>query len=434
MITRERIGKMIEKWYILEPLFFLAWSTHRLEISFRIKTIRINNGFIEYNPEFMDSLSQERLEELLSFEMMRIILKHPYERKKPLIHLSYLASNITIQEHLQTKTLGIFGASYYFQERDIEKKHFEFYYQKLAEKKESPYPQQEASSQEKSSLDDSSQESSQEKSTLDDSSQESSQSSPQKPSTKDSQNSSTHNPSSGTLKDHAENFETAYENAENWDKDDYLKEKINACILETEMKNSWGKYTRNFKEQILATLKPKIDYRTILHLFRKTLLSTERRRTRMKLNRRYGFLYMGSRYDFSTKLLFAVDVSGSINSSSLRQAFSIINRFFKYGIQEITVICFDTEIKGKEMIFKKARNQIKIQGRGGTSFQPVIHYIEEHPEYDGAIIYTDGDAPQPTLRKKTVPLLWLFESEEAYQRNQKKLKKLGLLTFLKEGA
>ena len=80
----------------------------------------------------------------------------------------------------------------------------------------------------------------------------------------------------------------------------------------------------------------------------------------MKPNRRYGFQYMGSRYDFTTRLLFAVDVSGSMSSQDLALGFSVINRFFKYGIEAIDVIQFDTEIKGDPVSLKRGRRAVEV--------------------------------------------------------------------------
>lgn len=97
-------------------------------------------------------------------------------------------------------------------------------------------------------------------------------------------------------------------------------------------------------------------------------MSSRRRLTRMKPNRRYGFLQLGSRHEFSTKLLFAVDVSGSMGSEDLARGFSVINQFFRYGVPEIDVVQFDTELKGEVISLKRHRRQIEVVGRGERIF------------------------------------------------------------------
>ena len=151
----------------------------------------------------------------------------------------------------------------------------------------------------------------------------------------------------------------------------------------------------------------------------------------MRPNRRYEFQFMGSRYQFTTKLMVAVDVSGSVNIEDLKKAFSVINSFFKYGIESCDVIQFDTEIKGFPLSLKKARKTIEIFGRGGTSFQCVIDYIEKHQEYDGLIIITDGFAPVPLRAIKTpTRILWLFNNEANFKQNQNQLMSIGKCGFL----
>ena len=98
-----------------------------------------------------------------------------------------------------------------------------------------------------------------------------------------------------------------------------------------------------------------------------------------------------------TRLLFAIDISGSMGISDLRQGFSVVNRFFNYGVPAIYVIQFDTEITTDAMTFRRAQREVQLTRRGGTNFSPVLAYLEEHWDYDSLIVYTDGYAPCPAL-------------------------------------
>ncbi|MCB1769353.1 MAG: hypothetical protein KDJ31_06585 [Candidatus Competibacteraceae bacterium] len=104
---------------------------------------------------------------------------------------------------------------------------------------------------------------------------------------------------------------------------------------------------------MLANRQLRLDYRSVLRLFHRSILSRRRRLTRMKPSRRYGFQYMGSRYDFTTRLLVAVDVSSSMSNDDIRLGFSLVNRFFQYGIDSIDAIAFNTEVHGE--VLKRAR-------------------------------------------------------------------------------
>ncbi len=151
----------------------------------------------------------------------------------------------------------------------------------------------------------------------------------------------------------------------------------------------------------------------------------------MKPSRRYGFQYMGSRRDFSTNLLFAVDVSGSVSTQDVQNAFSIVNRLFKYGIESIDVIWFDTEIRNeKPLTIKRARKEVAVFGRGGTAFQPLMDYIDDNRKYDGLIIFTDGisSVPTPPKKNRRTRVAWLFNHEENWRSLHKSLQLPGMVS------
>ena len=145
----------------------------------------------------------------------------------------------------------------------------------------------------------------------------------------------------------------------------------------------------------------------------------------MRPNRRSGFDAMGSRYDFTTSMIIGVDCSGSISKADLQNFYSTINRFFQYGIQQIDVVQFDTEL-GEVQTLVKASENIKVTGRGGTWFQPFIDFVAQHSEYDGALIYTDGYAPQPTIPATMhTPLCWVLRSEQELKEHEQWMKQSG---------
>ncbi|MFZ4792257.1 MAG: DUF2201 family putative metallopeptidase [Candidatus Competibacteraceae bacterium] len=102
LTARERLRRIAEIWFLREPLLFGVWMTHQLLASSHLQTIRVNHGQIEYNPHFIDSLNPHELEQAMQFEATRILLRHPYSRRKENSERSYLASNITLQEYLQS--------------------------------------------------------------------------------------------------------------------------------------------------------------------------------------------------------------------------------------------------------------------------------------------------------------------------------------------
>ena len=130
---RERITRVVEGWFLTEPLLFAAWTLHEVVEQPAIESIRVGRGRIEFNPQFIAGLRKEDLRSVLSFEAMRILLGHPYARRQSNAELSYTASNVTVQECLRTR-LPMPRASELFGDESFDDQYFEFYYRELSER------------------------------------------------------------------------------------------------------------------------------------------------------------------------------------------------------------------------------------------------------------------------------------------------------------
>ena len=371
----ERISKITERWFLSEEALFSVFCTHRMaENSGMACHVRVGKGVIEVNPDLCEGISDKELEERLRVEVIRILLKHPYDRQPDgcSITARALGSNCVI------------GDSYRLQRVEMEKPadfrlpsngHFEFYarcIQKLLQKMGLGQSDGDSGA--------------------------------------DGQQGE-----SGFGKEYADI-------AANWQQDELMAAQVNEIIQNVK---SWGSLPGKLVEEIMASTKARVDYRKILAGFRATILSEKRKLTRMRPNRRSGFDAMGSRYDFTTRMMIGVDCSGSISTDDLRNFYSTINRFFQYGIQQIDVVQFDTEL-GEVQTLLKASENIKVTGRGGTCFQPFIDFVAKHPEYDGALIYTDGYASQPTIpANMRTPLCWVLRSEKELKEHEPWMRKSG---------
>ena len=80
--AEERFRYLAEQWFLSEPAFFAVYCSHRLTMNPNMAcAIRTGKGRIEYNPKIIDSLGDNALEEMVGIEMIRLFLKHPYERR-----------------------------------------------------------------------------------------------------------------------------------------------------------------------------------------------------------------------------------------------------------------------------------------------------------------------------------------------------------------
>ena len=128
----------------------------------------------------------------------------------------------------------------------------------------------------------------------------------------------------------------------------------------------------------------------------------------MKVNRRYDLMYPGYRRKYKSKVIFAIDVSGSMTDDDLKEGFAVVNSVCKHAT--IEYLLFDWDIKTIEKKLHRAKKTFKVTGRGGTNFEPVMKYAEEN-NADGIIIFTDGLAQAPT-KPKTMKVLWLMAEKD----------------------
>lgn len=95
-----------------------------------------------------------------------------------------------------------------------------------------------------------------------------------------------------------------------------------------------------------------------------------------------------------SNILVGVDTSGSVSSDELREFFTEMRHISKTKNVVVDVSEFDYTIHRTYRFNGKFTG--KIEGRGGTNFQPVVdQYNANRKKYSALIIFTDGYAPVP---------------------------------------
>ena len=410
----ELLSHIVEGWFLTEPLMFAAWCTHTLEANTKMCVpMRTGKMRIEYNPEILSSWTRSAIEERLRFEVIRILLGHPYQRqpykaKKATLGVAsdvtltssyHRIGTIKLPEGLQYEKGLCFEEYYALVEAYLDKnlKSPKYDVEGLIDDGGGG-ASDDADSGGESGGESLPSESEDKQMSLDE--------------LEDALSSILNDDEDEELKEIAEGAE---ESAELWEEDHLAQEQIKDMVRRAQRSKQWGSIGGGLKDEIEATTIVRIDYRTILSGFRASVLSSKRRLTRMIPSRRYGFQYMGSKREFATRLLVAIDVSGSVDDQQVAQALSIINRFFKYGVENVDVIRFDVEVHGEPLSMKKARKTIQIEGRGGTDFQEAIDYFLDN-RYDGLIMITDGYASVPTVPEHFYGnILWMLYNDFAFR-------------------
>lgn len=373
---QERYSHILEQWFIMEPPLFQVLCIHELVPNTQMKCpLRSGRKKLEYNPDIVVEMSDDALEEALRAEAVRLLLKHPYERRPDGCSQQAmgLASNLVVGDNyshprFRIETPADFGLksgmNYEWYAREVEK-------------------QQSGGGN------------------------------------SDGDNDSE---SGGAGEKHRDL-------AELWEEDELTVQMINGVISSTK---SWGSISGNFAEILTSSLKAKINWRNVFAGFRASIISSKRKLTRMKPNRRTGFDNMGSIRRFDTKLLVAVDVSGSISSESLQYFYGVINSAFKYGFESIDVVQFDCGVRVVQNLKKVVKN-VGIVGRGGTSFQEPIDFAHENG-YDGLIMLTDGYAPAPDIPEGfKAGILWVCENEDCLNHHKHWMEKSGRTCVMQIG-
>ena len=372
---QERYSHILEQWFIMEPPLFAVLCIHELAPNTQMSCpLRSGRKRLEYNPDIVNEMSDEALEEALRAEAVRLLLKHPYERRPDGCSQKAMAlgSNLVIGDNYSHPRFRIETPEEYGLKKGMS---YEYYTRKVEEQTGG------GSGKSQSDVD--------------------GQSSP--------------NGQNGGASDKLSDL------AELWDEDELTVQMINEVINTTK---SWGSVSGSFAEMLKSTLKAKINWRNVFAGFRASIISSKRKLTRMKPNRRTGFQNMGSIRRFDTKLLVAVDVSGSISTESLRYFYGVINSAFKYGFESIDVIQFDCGIKLVQNLSKVVR-EVPVLGRGGTSFQEPIDYAHENG-YDGLLMLTDGYAPEPQIPDGfKAGILWVCENEDCLNHHRRWMEKSG---------
>ncbi len=379
MLVESHLKNIIQNWFITEPLLFSVVTTHSLVLNDRLSIpLRTGRHCIEFSSQLTSELSDDQLTDFLKIEAYRILLKHPYARQphkaNPTVML--LASDIVISKYFTPKSgIETTGMLYLksFVARDFlrstEDLTYEQWYKRILKIIRERSSGGEATGE-------------------------------------------------GALSDY--DLTAITESSELWQEDENAQNEINDKIKKAEIEEGWGETGGNLQRTLQSDIDFSFDYRRALTKFRANIVSANRRLTRMKPSRRYGFSAMGSRYERKADILIAVDVSGSITDESFNRFYHAIkNFFFLRIIENIDLIFFDVNLKNTTPVkFSKNFDLKEITGRGGTNFQPPIDYfIENQNKYSGMIIFTDGEGDVPKLNKSAT-ILWILDSRLAYEKSR----------------
>ena len=392
--AERRMDKIVANWYLDDFMMLGAWSLVEKVADPKQKTIGIDSMVmpptIRYNPNFINALTDEVLEAIMASECFKLLLRHPTSRLKKPKHVSALSSQITVDQLIMKNLVNTDGLKDVIpMPKDFGLENdsfFEEYFRQLMDKLEDmeknvqkmfgnnqPQPQDEDGD---GGMD----------GNQDGNGQGFAEFGKQKDAIKDYMD-----PKGSSSKD--------------WGDNEILDAEVQHFVENYKgSSKAWGKYSGDAMGQIVAANTPKISWKEVVRRFNTSVQTSKQVGTRMKPNRRFDLDAPGRRRVYTTKILFAVDASGSMSDEDVAEGFAVINSVCRHA--EVHYMLFDTQIKAVEKKLKKAQKTFKIGGRGGTDPDPALKYVDEH-KYDGIVVYSDMYFQNNPHKPRKCKVLWL---------------------------
>lgn len=140
-------------------------------------------------------------------------------------------------------------------------------------------------------------------------------------------------------------------------------------------------------EEILKANKPKINWKKSLRWFLKKSIYKQHNFTRTRANRRLGWNAPGTKKEYATDLVLAIDTSGSIRNEELGQFIAEMNKIVE-EVGNLTIIEFDSQVRKVTRNVTKVGGKWNFAGRGGTVFNSFLEWLRDN-RADAAVVLTD---------------------------------------------
>lgn len=166
-----------------------------------------------------------------------------------------------------------------------------------------------------------------------------------------------------------------------------------------------------YLDQISKLERAKFNWRGYMRRFTGVSSKVYTKKIRRKENRRYSD-NPGVKVKMKQHMLLAIDTSASVSNDELKEFMNEIGHIHKCGV-DITIVQCDVNIKSIEAF--NPRKEFKVEGRGGTEFDPVLEYYNGNlRKYTSLVYFTDGECTARVRPK--APVLWVL-SERSHMNS-----------------
>jgi predicted metal-dependent peptidase len=190
-----------------------------------------------------------------------------------------------------------------------------------------------------------------------------------------------------------------------------VRNMVERAVKDADSSNSWGNIPADLQSEIRRSVSSVVPWRSVLRQFLGTLLPGGRTSSIKKINKRYAYIHPGVKKTRNPLILVAIDQSGSVDDDMLATFFSELTSMAKNT--DFDLIEFDCSADPKD-IHRWRRNGPPPKARkkcGGTDFQvptDIVNSPALRGKYDGLLIVTDGECCAP--RASRVKRGWVLAS------------------------
>ena len=212
-----------------------------------------------------------------------------------------------------------------------------------------------------------------------------------------------------------------------------IKKVLGDAVKEADSRGKgWGSISGDTRKVIRDIVSNEIPWQSVLKQFCGMTRRANRTSNVKRLNRKYPGIHPGVNRGYTSSIAVYVDQSGSVSDENLELLFGELKSLTKHT--EFVVYNFDTSVDEKsERVWRKGKTLGLQRTRcGGTCFSaPTKHANANASRFDGYLILTDGEAPDPgptKLKRGWVIVpnreLYFTASRRDFVINMKKAKKV----------
>lgn len=161
----------------------------------------------------------------------------------------------------------------------------------------------------------------------------------------------------------------------------------------------------------LSILRPFLNWKDTLRRFAGVSEYGERYLTPLKPNRRYQD-QPGWKVANAARLGIIVDTSGSIIQEELDVFFTEIESLSRYVDTTLILVQVDRAVNLKVNYTRGMWRNMQIIGGGETDLQPAVDYLEHNHRPEGIVIFTDGFADLPKVKRRVLFILSKYHNDE----------------------